>query len=177
MKNSAKNIYQYNLDQVSHAFWTRNVYLLLEHVALPIILSTEDRRIVAASTDEVSLLINEFRDYLDSIGAQCYVRRCTGAAFVPGNPDMIVGQHETLIMRGGQYAIKPYLNDMTVVRIDNRWQVTMLDSGAKSGEKDMISADLSDGQKREHMARDLAAAHEAARLWAERHSPPKGRDE
>ncbi|TNF57905.1 MAG: hypothetical protein EP307_12990, partial [Rhodobacteraceae bacterium] len=59
---SARDIYQSNLDRVSHALLTRDLTLMLTHLALPQVMMTDDTEVVISSADELLIAMTEYRD-------------------------------------------------------------------------------------------------------------------
>ncbi|MFN3144137.1 MAG: hypothetical protein ACE368_02230 [Paracoccaceae bacterium] len=157
MPDSARDIYQTNLDRVSLALWTRNLPMLLRHLAIPNRMTTLDAEIVMGSPEEVEVIMHDLRDHLERIGAEWYERRCLEADFVPVNPDMILGKHVTIIHRGGQHLVEPYVSHMTLMRIGGRWQGTSCDTDGHNDKLHVIAKDMAEGQRREHQARSKAA--------------------
>lgn len=153
----ARAIYQTNLDRVSLAVWTRNLPMLLRHLAVPNRMTTIDTEIVLGSPEEVEITMNDLRDHLERTGAEWYERRCLKAGFVPVNSAMIVGQHITIIRKDGQPLVEPYLSHMTLMQIDGRWQATSCDTDAHNDNLNVIARDMAEGQRREHQARSKAA--------------------
>ena len=158
MPDSARDIYQTNLDRVSLALWTRNLPMMLRHLAIPNRMTTLDAEIVLGSPEELEIAIHDLRDHLDRIGAEWYERRCLEAAFVPFNPDMIMGRHITLIRRDGEAIVEPYVSHMTLMRIGGRWKGTSCDAEGHNSELRVISDDMAEGQKREHLMRSAMPA-------------------
>lgn len=155
--SEARKIYQTNLNRVSLALWTRNLPMMLRHLAVPNRMTTIDAEIVLGSPEEVEIAMNDLRDHLESTGAEWYERRCLQADFVPVNPDMIVGEHVTIIHKDGQHVVEPYISHMTLMRIGGRWQATSCDTDGHNDKLNVIAKDMAEGQRREHQARSKAA--------------------
>lgn len=148
MPHQARACYQTNLDAVSRALWTRDVDLMLRHISLPSEMMTADTRVVVASAEEMSILANEFRDVLEAMGADDYVRTCRSARFVPGQPDIIEGDHDTAILRRGTLLRPVIRNRMTLVRTGRgEWQALRIMAESRNSETPIISPDLAEGQR------------------------------
>jgi hypothetical protein len=144
-------IYQRNLDAVSEAVWTGDLALILRHIAIPNQMLTNDAEYVIASPDEMLILVTDFRAELTRLGADSYRRICRTADFVPGQDDLIVGQHETFILKNGTPLRPPYLNDMTLIRsADGLWRGCRIEARAtNAGMLMIISPDMAAAQRRE----------------------------
>ena len=150
MAPTAASIYQRNLDAVSHALWARDLPAMLRHIAIPNQVVTEDAEIVIASPDEMFIVMTDFRDAMEGLGADRYLRLCRDAAYVPGRPDMISGRHDTFILRNGRDLRPPYRSRMTLIRTDaGDWRALRVESAASNAEARIISPDLAAGQRRE----------------------------
>lgn len=144
---SARDIYQSNLDRVSHALLTRDLTLMLTHLALPQVMMTDDTEVVISSADEMLIAMTEYRDYLERAGVVAYRRTCREAAFLPGRSDMIVGQHDTVLERPGQEAPKPYPNHMTLMRIEGQWKAIRIEMDGCNSENPVIVTDMAHAQR------------------------------
>jgi DNA-binding transcriptional regulator YdaS (Cro superfamily) len=147
---AATGIYQRNLDAVSEALWSGDLELMLEHIALPNQMLTDDAEFVIASPDEMLLVMQDFRAALVGMGADSYVRLCRGAAFVTGRADMITGLHDTYILRDGRALRPPYLNQMTLIRTrSGTWQGMRIEARTRNADCQIISPDLALAQRLE----------------------------
>jgi hypothetical protein len=143
-------IYQQNLDAVSRALWSGDLALMLQHIALPNQMLTEDAEYVIASPDEMLLLMQDFRASLAAMGADSYVRLCRRADFVPGRLDMITGHHDTFILRDGKTLRAPYLNQMTLIRSQTgTWLGLRIEARTRNDDCQIISPDLALAQRNE----------------------------
>lgn len=149
MRESASVIYQANLDAVSQALWNRDIPAMLQHLSLPNQVVTEDAEMVIASTEEMCLVANDFRDHLEKIGCNRYLRVCRGAAFMPGACDMIQGSHDTYFLRGQTPLRPPYLNRMTLVLTATGWKGLRIEASARNADCPILSPDLAAEQRRE----------------------------
>ncbi len=122
----AREIYQLNLDIVSRAVWTKDCATVLQHLKLPNQMYTADAGMLVRTAEELCAVVEDFRAYLQRMGALDYHRICTEAEVDPDNPDRITGKHRTYILRGGRYVIEPYVNDMVMERVDGHWMATEL---------------------------------------------------
>jgi hypothetical protein len=145
----AVSTYQTNLDAVSQALWDRDLAQILRHIALPNMMLTEDAELVISSADEMQIVATEFRDHLDRLGADAYVRICRQAAFVPGSRTMIMGMHDTFILRDGVPVIAPLKNRMTLLLIDGCWRGARLEVETRNTDCPILSPDLAAAQRRE----------------------------
>ena len=72
--------------------------------------------------EDTIVAIQEFETYIRSSGGRDFLRVCREARF--GNEDrtILIGQHETYILRGSTYVVEPYLNEMTLGWQDGAWR-------------------------------------------------------
>jgi hypothetical protein len=146
---SAVSIYQENLDAVTRAVLTDDLALLLRHIAMPNQIVSEDVEMVVTSPDEMLLIITDFREALAKMGADAYRRDCLNAAYLPGNPRIITGQHRTTFLQGGQPLRPPTVADMMLVLMpDQAWRAIRVEARARNGEAAFISPDLAEAQCR-----------------------------
>lgn len=156
-------IYQRNLDAVSRALWTEDLALALEHLALPNQTVTADTEYVMTSPDDVHIILTEFLAGLRAMGADSYLRVCRRARFTTAKADVIVGEHDTFLMRGGQPLRPPYLNIMTLVRsADGRWRGCRIEASEHNSAVPIISPDMAVAQQRD-LQRRFQDAKNAAR--------------
>lgn len=145
----AKAIYQANLDAVSAALWNRDLPRMLMHIALPNYMGTDDADLVVCSPDEMLIVMTDFRDHLESLGADTYERTCKAAAFVQGRKDIIVGQHETRILKDGVPLRPPYVNGMSLIFSQGRWLAFRIEAQAMNDEEVILSKDMAEAQRKE----------------------------
>lgn len=155
MLGDARAIYQNNLDAVSSALWDRDLPRTLMHIALPNYMGTDDANLVICSPDEMLIVMTDFRDHLETMGADSYKRRCLDAAFVPGRKDMIVGRHETRILRAGQLLKPPYVNTMTLLFSQGRWLAFRIEAATDNAGSSILSKDMAAAQQRELSLKDV----------------------
>ncbi|MGL4238908.1 hypothetical protein [Tabrizicola sp.] len=149
-KPTAAAIYQANLDAVSEAVWAGDLPTVLRHVAIPHQMLTEDAEFVIASADEMLILMTDFRAGLIRMGADSYLRVCRNAGFLPGQDDVITGQHDTFVLNEGVALRPPYLNDMTLIRsADGLWRACRIEARARNDGLPIISPDMAAAQRRE----------------------------
>lgn len=147
--SSAAAIYQDNLDAVTDALWRGDVPGILNHIALPNSMVTEDASYIINSIDEMTIVATEFRDHLTSIGADGYHRLCLSARYVTDNRDMIIGLHETRMVNGGVCFGTPYLNRMTLLKRNGNWQGVMVEAETSNEDLTILSPDLAESQMQE----------------------------
>ena len=119
MAEDARDIYQAHLDVVSAAVWARSYGTLTRHIDETIDIRTIDTSHAAVPRAQAIGNLMAFRKGMDEIGATAYHRVCLDAAFA--GEGRIEGRHRTYVLRGGNYAIDPYDNDMTLVLRDGIW--------------------------------------------------------
>ena len=146
----ASAIYQANLDAVSKALWTADLKLALEHLALPNQTVTADAEYVMTSPDDVHIILTEFLAGLRKMGADSYLRVCRSARFTTAERDVIVGEHDTFLLNGGQLLRPPYLNVMTLIRsAEGRWLGCRIEAAERNSIVPIISPDLARAQARD----------------------------
>lgn len=146
----ASAIYQANLDAVSKALWTSDLKLALEHLALPNQTVTADAEYVMTSPDDVLIIMTDFVAGLRAMGADSYLRVCRSARFTTADRDVIVGEHDTFLLSGGQQLRPPYLNVMTLVRsAKGRWLACRIEAMERNSIVPIISPDLALAQQRD----------------------------
>lgn len=146
----AATIYQANLDAVSRALWTSDLQLALTHLALPNQTVTADTEYVMTSPDDLHIIMSEFLAGLRSLGADGYLRVCRGARFTTADRDVIVGEHDTFLLAGGQSLRPPYLNVMTLVRSSGgQWLACRIEAVEHNSVVPIISPDLARAQQRD----------------------------
>jgi hypothetical protein len=147
---SAAAIYQANLDIVSKALWSGDLDVMLRHIALPNQMLTEDAEFVITSADDMYIVMTDFLSELKRMGADSYLRVCRNAAFVPGQDEIIVGQHDTFILKDGVALGPPYLNDMTLILSeDGDWRAVRVEARSRNAGVPIISPDMAAAQQRE----------------------------
>lgn len=152
---TAVAIYQRNLDAVSTALWARDLPSILMHIALPNYMGTNDADLVICSADEMFIVMHDFLDQMAMRGADGYRRSCLEASFVTRRKTMITGRHETCLLQNGKPLRPPYMNRMTLLRAQGRWQAVRLEAETRNAEAGILSADLAEAQRREMERRDV----------------------
>lgn len=150
---TARDIYQANLDAATRALWTRDLALMLEHLALPTMMVTEDCEFVLSSALELEIAMNELCDHLGRLGVQECHRLCRQAAFVDGTGKTLRGRHATYLLREGVQVMPPYWSETTLLEINGRWQVTRLAASVCNKAFPFICEDMAKAQKAEISAR------------------------
>ncbi|WP_435257686.1 hypothetical protein ACSBLW_16495 [Thioclava sp. FR2] len=146
---SAACVYQANLDAVSGALWRGDVVTILDHLAIPNSMVTEDAALIIASVDEMTITVTEFREQMIAMGADSYSRTCIAARFINGRGDMIVGIHETRITCDGEPVCPSYLNRMTLLHRHDRWKGVVIEAETSNRDITILSPDLAEEQRRE----------------------------
>jgi hypothetical protein len=151
---TAAAIYQANLDAVSKALWTADLQLALDHLALPNQTVTADAEYVMTSPDDLHIILTEFLAGLRALGADSYLRVCRSARFMAATQDVIVGEHDTFLLKAGQLLRPPYLNVMTLVRsAEGRWLGCRIEAAEHNTAVPIISPDLAIAQQRDLQSR------------------------
>ena len=141
-------IYQQNLDAVSRALWTGDLALMRGHIAIPNQMLTNDAELVIASADEMFLVMTDFRETLRRLGADRYLRVCRTADYVQGRTDMIIGTHDTFVLRDDVPVRPAYQNLMTLILCgDGRWRGVRIEARAENADYPILSPDLAEGQR------------------------------
>ena len=142
-------VYQANLDAVSGALWRGDVITILDHLAIPNSMVTEDAALIISSMDEMTITVTEFREHMVAMGADGYSRTCIAARYVSGRGDMIVGIHETRITREGAPVCPSYMNRMTLLHRHDRWKGVLIEAETSNRDITILSPDLAEEQRRE----------------------------
>ena len=148
---AASTIYQRNLDAVSAATWRGDFTTMMDHLALPNSMVTEDAAMIISSIDEMVIVATEFRDHLKDQGADAYDRVCLSAEYVNDYHDVIVGIHETRITQNGTLLRDPYLNRMTLLLRQGRWKGVLIEAETSNKDITILSPDLAEDQRRHLM--------------------------
>jgi hypothetical protein len=123
-------------------------------LALPNQTVTADAEYVMTSPDDVHIILTDFLAGLRAMGADNYLRVCRGARFLAGKEDVIVGEHDTFLMRAGEVLRPPYLNVMTLVRSeDGRWLGCRIEAAERNTAVPIISPDMALAQQRDLQSR------------------------
>ncbi len=146
---SARDIYQANLDAVTRAFWTRRFDRLPFHIGIPGQMITDDGEIVIGSTDELIVLMQDFREKLASLGGVSYHRRCRHARFADTQNSVVIGLHDTVLKDAKDVVIGAYSNRMTLMRDDHTWKSVRIDSSAENKKFNVVSPDFAKAQREE----------------------------
>ena len=88
-------IYERHLAAVSPAALSGDFEVILAHIAIPSQFLTADREAIAASPDELALILEDYARGVQGEGVVDEREEVLDAAFVPGMPDMIAGRHVT----------------------------------------------------------------------------------
>lgn len=144
MSESATDIYQAHLDAVSEALWAREFDTLLEHIHFPSFIETDDEMLRIDTPDAYLPSLGSFRRKLETLGATAYHRLCREAVFANDDPNRIEGVHETFALNGATPVMQPYLNHMTLIRIDGRWRGAGIRSATSNTIWQIIKHPISD---------------------------------
>lgn len=136
---TARDIYQANLDAVTRALWVMDVAAAREHIALPKRMVTDEGDFVVTNEADMRLLMQDFRNRLTSLGAEAYHRVCLTAQFANARQDIIHGTHRTFILRDGQMLVHGRDNHMVLVKNLKGWQVTEIDASVEPHFGELIS--------------------------------------
>lgn len=145
-QSEAVRIYQENLNVVSRALMEGDLQLMMRHIAVPNMMSTNDTEIVMSSPEELDLVMSDFRNQLLDRGVETYVRTCLDAAFVVGRDDMIAGRHKTETTGKQGVAVPEYLNHMVLMRIDGQWKGIWLQAIMDNTKLQILSPDIAAAQ-------------------------------
>lgn len=118
---AADGIYQRWLDKVSQRLWDHDFNGVAAAMAYPHWMASSDARMLFDVPAKLAQAARDFRAQLCQIGAQAYHRICEAAHFVGEGQDRIEGRHTTYVIRGGQFALDPFSNQMTLIRQGSVW--------------------------------------------------------
>lgn len=163
--DNALAIYQAHLDRVSDAVWTGDDETLVHLLALPNRLVTSDAEMLLTTAEELIEATRDFRHFLIRSGAQEYHRIVQQASFHPRYENRIDGSHKTYVMRGGRFALDPYLSHQVLICEGGVWRGIEIRAEVRNADCTVVSPE----QLRK---RDL---HPPATATP-RTGPPGGRD-
>jgi hypothetical protein len=141
-------LYQSHLDTVSRAVLEGDLATILQHIALPNMMSTRTKRVVATCPEEMDVIVSDIRAQLLARNVTEFRRTCIEANFVVGVPDMIVGRHRTEALSHGVPVLPEYAGSMAMMRINGTWQGIWLDTDADDLAVTMLSADFIEASDR-----------------------------
>lgn len=119
---SAQEEYQTFLD-TSAALMMRGDYKeLATYFHYPNRIETLDGMMDFHKAEDTIVAIKEFEAYIRRSGGSDFLRVCREARFTDEDRTTMTGQHETYILKGATYVVQPYLNEMTLIWKDGRWQ-------------------------------------------------------
>lgn len=118
----ARDIYQEHLDRVSRALWDLDFEVLLQALAVPNQMYTADTGLVCDTEADLKDAIVEYRSFLARAGAQDYHRIVRWARFHPHHDGRIDGEHDTYVLRGGQYALEPFVSSQVLILQNDVWR-------------------------------------------------------
>lgn len=122
---AAHDIYQRHLDEVSKAVYDDDFASIADHWGLPHTFISHSGREVVEDEAILRRYMTQFHRHIRSLRATAFHRICLDAQFRADDPDVIEGRHRSYILRGGSYAIDPYLGDMALECRDGVWRATM----------------------------------------------------
>jgi hypothetical protein len=117
----AKAIYQDWLDMVSRQMMDGAFDALAASMVYPNRMETADGVLIYATPEEMTASATSFRSFLQSLGATDYHRICDTAEF-DAEGTGISGEHTTYILKGGNYALRPYRNRMRLQLDGGTWK-------------------------------------------------------
>ncbi|MDA7427557.1 hypothetical protein PGB28_03730 [Primorskyibacter aestuariivivens] len=120
--DDALAIYQDHLDRVSQAVWTADEDALANLLAVPNRMITTDAEILLETVQDVIKAAQDFRAFLIRSGAQEFHRIAREARWHPQHDNRIDGSHDTYVLRGGSFALAPYVNHQVLVREGGVWR-------------------------------------------------------
>ncbi|MBF9060336.1 hypothetical protein HKCCSP123_14215 [Rhodobacterales bacterium HKCCSP123] len=141
-----KGLYQSFLDTVSRAVMDGDLVTVLRHVALPLMMSTRNRQIVASCPEEMDIVMSDLRSHLRAHDVTVYRRTCIEAGYFPGMSDMIIGRHLTEALSHDGPAMPSHTSHMALLLIGGQWKALWLESDADDRVIPMLSSDLSHAQ-------------------------------
>jgi len=118
----AREIYQEHLDRVSRALWDLDFDVLMDSLAVPNSMYTADTGLVYETKADLKAALVEYRAFLTRAGAQDYHRIVRWARFHPHHDGRIDGEHDTYVLRGGQYALDPFRSAQVLVLQNDVWR-------------------------------------------------------
>lgn len=139
----ARDIYQANLDAVSRALLTRDLGLMMQHIAVPGRMSLRDARLDHETPDVLKQALNDFRDTLGAMGITDYHRICIEAAFTDAAKTRIEGRHETHALKGSAYLFPAYDSVMRLrLEEDGNWKGYDIMSNTRNSDTTILSPSL-----------------------------------
>lgn len=121
---TALQIYQDLLDEMGGALVTGDAARFLRHVFLPCRLITETQTILI---DTPAMAERQFRGFHGALMAErvdAYTRIASRADFVA--PDLIRGQHQTIITSGGKTVVPRFGNEMDIIERGGLWGIAFV---------------------------------------------------
>jgi hypothetical protein len=122
---SAHAIYQAYLDQVTAWVWAGEDAKVAASMAYPQTIVTTDCEMTFDTTEGPAQMVRavaDFRASLRRLGATEYHRICSDARFLDDGR-RIEGSHVTYVLRGGTYALEPFVSRMAMRRdAADRWR-------------------------------------------------------
>lgn len=118
----ARDIYQAHLDRVSRALWDLDFDVLMQALAVPNQMYTADTGLVYETEADLKEAILAYRAFLARAGAQDYHRIVRWARFHPQYDGRIDGEHDTYVLRGGQYALEPFVSSQVLILQNDAWR-------------------------------------------------------
>ncbi|TNF23140.1 MAG: hypothetical protein EP318_02035 [Rhodobacteraceae bacterium] len=139
---SAMEIYQDLTDRATNALWARDYDTVLGLLALPYRIATQDFDLLHESEADLRDALVHYRDFLEHSGAQDFHRIATRAAFAPETPDRIEGEHESYVLRGGQYVVDRYVSTQVLLRDKGVWRGVENRSRVRNANCTLLSPDI-----------------------------------
>lgn len=139
---TARTIYQTWLDQVDKLLWERDFDGVAAAMRYPHTMATADTEIEVATPEDLFSLAMAFRERLDQMSAHAYCRICVEARSIKGAVPRLLGQHVTYILRGGQFVVEPFVNDMVLIEKDGAWFGGGILAGVENATCTMLSPEM-----------------------------------
>lgn len=123
---SAKQIYQQYLDECSDALMSWDVEKLMDGHTFPFRVITQREDFVIETREELLESLTLLHKNFMKMEVDNYIRLASDAEFL--RDDHIEGHHFTHIMKGANAEVPFYQNKMVLVRNDNTWRASFIQS-------------------------------------------------
>lgn len=153
----AKRAYQDYLDVVTRALLEGDLATMLQHVALPFVISTRSYRLVATRPEELDVFVSDLRALLADHKVTLYRRTCIEARFVDASRNTIIGSHLTEAFTDDGPAMPSHTGGMALLRIDGTWKAIWLDSNADDNVIAILSKDVSKAQAKTRLITEMSS--------------------
>lgn len=122
MAETALNIYQSYLDQMSAALLAHDADGFLRGIFLPNTLITDDDEIVISDRETAIRQFHGFANAIKAQGIDAYTRIAQSARF--DGPDRIHGRHRSFMTARGKLVVPAFENAVTIERRAGVWGTT-----------------------------------------------------